>query len=157
MRWSETGAAPCSIARSLSVVGDCWTLLLLREAFRGTSRFEEFRERLGVARNVLAARLRRLAEHGVLERVAETGGPGRRGHYRLTAKGRDLYPVLLALLRWGDRWLADERGAPMALVHQACRHQTTPTVTCSHCGKPLEPGQLRARLSAAALSGTTQR
>src|ERR1700682_4443887 len=107
----------CSIARALDVVGEHWTLLLMREAFRGVRRFAGFIERLGIAPNILAVRLRRLVEHGILEERAYQERPPR-VEYRLTAKGRDLYPVIVALLGWGDRWYAED-GPPGVLIPAA--------------------------------------
>ncbi len=147
MRWESIAETQCSIARALSVVGERWTLLILRESFRGIARFDDLRERLGIARNVLAARLQALVEQGVMTRVAYREGP-QRFEYRLTEKGRDLYPVLLALLRWGDRWLAEGEPPPLTLIHKGCDHAVTPSLTCSHCGEPLDPGNTRARMRA---------
>jgi DNA-binding HxlR family transcriptional regulator len=108
----------CSIARSLDEVGEWWTLLIVRECTQGSSRFDEFQSQLGIARNVLTARLERLTELGILERFpledrANTDG------YRLTQKGEELYPVLVALLQWGDRWLAPSGKPPLRLVDDA--------------------------------------
>src|SRR5215831_18369237 len=107
MGWAqEYEKDTCAIAAALSVVGDRWTLLILRDAFLGVRRFEDFRSRLGTTRHRLADRLRKLVEHGVLERVPYDERPPR-FEYRLTEKGRDLYPVVVSLTRWGDRWMAD--------------------------------------------------
>jgi DNA-binding HxlR family transcriptional regulator len=97
----------CSIARALDEVGEWWSLLIVRECTLGTTRFDEFQRRLGIARNVLTARLNKLVEHGVLDKVPAQGEE-HRNEYRLTAKGEDLYPVLVALLQWGDRWCGHE-------------------------------------------------
>jgi DNA-binding HxlR family transcriptional regulator len=153
VRWETIGHTHCSIARSLAVVGERWTLLVLREIFRGAHRFEDIRDQLGIARNVLSARLRSLVEHGVLDRVAGPGGSARL-EYRLTPKGRDLYPVLLALLAWGDRWLAGDGPAPLTLIHRGCDRGVTPTVACPHCGEALAPENTRARLRAGFVAGT---
>src|SRR3712207_792347 len=101
-RTADYSKQSCSIAATLEVVGDPWTLLIVREAFSGVRRFEDWQTRLGVARNVLAARLKTLVEHGVLERRRYTDRPPR-FEYRLTSKGRDLYPVMTALTAWGDK------------------------------------------------------
>jgi DNA-binding HxlR family transcriptional regulator len=149
---SETlRSRPCSIARALSVVGDRWTLLVLREAFQGASRFEEFRNRLGIARNILSARLRGLVDEGVLEMVAYQNRPVRH-EYRLTDAGRDLYPVMLALMAWGDRWRAGGEPPPLTLIHRRCGHPVTPAVVCPDCGEPLSPENTRARLGAGSLA-----
>jgi DNA-binding HxlR family transcriptional regulator len=138
MRWDEIGAVPCSIARTLSVIGDRWTLLVLRDAFLRTRRFEDFQRRLGVTRHLLADRLRKLVEAGILEKVRYQEKPARY-EYRLTEKGLDLYPVILALLGWGDRWMAGEAGPPLALVHRSCGHRVRPMLACPECGEPISP------------------
>ena len=127
---------PCSVARTLSVIGDRWTLLVLRDAFLRTRRFEDFQRQLGVTRHLLAGRLRKLVEAGILERVRYQEKPAR-DEYRLTEKGRDLYPVIVALLRWGDRWMSDESGPPLTLMHKACGHTMHPTLVCPDCGEPI--------------------
>jgi DNA-binding HxlR family transcriptional regulator len=132
----------CSIARSLEVVGEWWTLLIVREAFRGVHRFDDFAARLGIASNVLTARLRKLVEHGVFEERAYQERPVR-VEYRLTAKGRDLFPVILTLLQWGDRWYAPD-GPPVVLEHAACDHRTRALLVCDHCGERLDPRHTRA-------------
>jgi len=134
MRWSDIGEQSCSIARTLSVIGDRWTLLVLREAFLRTRRFEEFQARLGATRHVLADRLQKLVDHGIFERVRYQERPPR-FEYKLTEKGRDLYPVIISLLGWGDRWMAGDEGPPIELVHRACGHRMVPVPTCPHCGE----------------------
>ncbi len=134
MRWSDIGGQTCSIARTLSVIGDRWTLLVLREAFLRTRRFEDFQAHLGATRHVLADRLQKLVDHGILERVQYQERPPR-AEYKLTQKGRDLYPVIVSLLGWGDRWMADEAGPPIELVHRNCGHRMVPVPTCPHCGE----------------------
>lgn len=141
MEWSEVGGLPCSIARALSLVGDRWTLLILREAFSGVVRFEGF-QRLGLSRNVLAERLARLTRAGVFERVPYQEAP-RREAYQLTEMGRGLYPVLVSLLAWGDRWLAGPEGPPVRLVH-ACGADVAPRSVCPACGEELRADQVRA-------------
>lgn len=136
MRWDEIENLPCSIARSLSVVGDRWTLLVLRECFLGVRRFEDFQAHLGLSRHRLADRLARLVEDGVLKKVPYQDKPLRL-EYRLTDKGRDLYPVLLSLVRWGDRWMDGGKGPPVIYRHQTCGHMTTPVLSCSECGEAL--------------------
>jgi DNA-binding HxlR family transcriptional regulator len=151
MRWQEIQETPCSIARALAVVGERWTLLILREIFFGVSRFDLLRRRIGISRNVLTARLEHLVAEGVLDKVLYQDRPARH-EYRLTEKGRDLYPVLLALLGWGDRW-ASEAGPPsVSLTHRGCGHPLTPTVHCAHCGDRLDPQSTHARLRAGHLA-----
>jgi DNA-binding HxlR family transcriptional regulator len=137
MRWDEVETLPCSIARSLSVVGDRWTLLILRDSFLGARRFEDFQQRLGLARHRLSDRLNRLVEDGVLKKTPYQDKPLRH-EYRLTEKGRDLYPVLLSLVRWGDRWMDQGKGPPVVYRHNTCGHMTTPVLSCSECGEPLQ-------------------
>jgi DNA-binding HxlR family transcriptional regulator len=132
----------CSIARALDVLGEWWTLLVIREAFRGVRRFDGFVERLGISPNILAVRLRRLVEHGVFEERAYQERPVR-VEYRLTPKGRDLYPVIVALLGWGDRWYAED-GPPVVLMHANCEHRADPQLVCGHCGEKLDPRHVRA-------------
>ena len=105
----------CSIARALDQVGEWWSLLIIRECTIGTTRFDEFQERLGIARNILTNRLKRLTELGILEKSA-VGEHERRQGYRLTPKGEDLFPVLIALLQWGDKWAAGEDGPSVQFV-----------------------------------------
>jgi DNA-binding HxlR family transcriptional regulator len=132
----------CSVARTLDVVGDKWTLLVLRDAFYGVRRFDEFQADLGIARNVLTDRLTRLVEEGVLDKVAYEQRPPR-FEYRLTAKGRDLFPVILAMTRWGDRWTWD--GEPRVdLIHTDCGQAMHAEPVCSSCGGELHPRNVRA-------------
>jgi hypothetical protein len=118
MRWNEINEVTFSVARSLSVVGDRWTMLILRDAFLGVRRFEDFQHDLGMTRHRLADRLRKLVADGIMQRVEYEARP-RRFEYRLTDKGLDLYPVVVSLLKWGDRWMAGAAGAPIELVHRA--------------------------------------
>ena len=126
----------CSVARTLELVGERWTLLVVRDAFLGRRRFEEFQESLGIARNVLADRLAKLVEHGIFERVRYQERPERH-EYRLTPKGRDLWHVLTALRQWGDRWAAPD-GPPLEMTHTACGHVVEAKPVCSRCGERLE-------------------
>lgn len=105
----------CSIARTLQVVGEHWSMLIVKNSFYGTTRFSDFQRLLGVARNILTDRLNHLVEAGIMEKyVAREGGV--RQHYRLTAKGRELLPILMAMMQWGDRWTAGENGAPVIAI-----------------------------------------
>jgi DNA-binding HxlR family transcriptional regulator len=125
----------CSIARTLELVGERWTMLVVREAFLGRRRFDELAGRLGIARNVLAARLARLVEEGVLERHRYQERP-ERFEYHLTPKGRDLWPVLMSLLQFGDRHYAPA-GPPMLITHRGCGGALTAHLTCDRCGAEL--------------------
>ncbi len=131
MRRKRFTGMNCSIARSLEEVGEWWSLLIVRECTQGTRRFDEFQSQLGIARNILTTRLERLTDLGILERFrlddrANTDG------YRLTKKGEELYPVLVALMQWGDRWLAGNGKPPTLLVEDVT-------------GCPVEPMQVRGR------------
>jgi DNA-binding HxlR family transcriptional regulator len=128
----------CSIARSMEVIGDGWTALILRDVYCGITRFEQLTQDLDVSRKILAARLDRLVADGILERRAYSEHPPRHD-YVLTRKGRDLQPVFLALMAWGDRWTAGPEGPPAQTYHEACGQHVRAVVTCDHCGKPLTP------------------
>lgn len=131
----------CSVARTLSVVGDRWTMLIVRNAFLGTRRFDDFQSLLGMTRHVLADRLGRLVDAGVLEKIAYQNNPPR-FEYRLTAMGRDLYPVLLSLTAWGDKWLDEGHGPPVEFHHRRCGKKATPVLACSECGERLDPREV---------------
>jgi DNA-binding HxlR family transcriptional regulator len=143
MAWSEIGDQKCSIARALSVVGERWTILLLRQAFNGMRRFDEFQRDLGISRNLLTMRLQTLVENRIFERILYQEKPPRY-EYRLTEKGRALYPVILSLLKWGDDWLAGDEGPPVVLVHEPCGHATSPKLVCSECEELLSERDVRA-------------
>jgi DNA-binding HxlR family transcriptional regulator len=135
----------CSVARTLSVIGDRWTLLIVRDTFLGLRRFEDFRRDLRLTRHRLAARLRKLVDDGILERVLYHERP-RRFEYRLTEKGIDLYPVVVALLRWGDRWMVDSDGPPIELLHRNCGSHVMPVLTCPACKEEVNARTMSARL-----------
>src|SRR4051812_23918552 len=124
----------CSVARSLEVIGEWWTLLILRDAFFGVTRFEEFQERLGIARNILTTRLDTLVESGVMERRCYDEARGR-NDYVLTKKGKALWPVLVTLRQWGDEWVTGKGKEPVQLRHTTCDHRTRAELACSHCGE----------------------
>lgn len=139
MRWEDINQQLCSIAQTLAVVGDRWTLLILRDAFLGTRRFEKFHRQLGVSRHRLTERLNKLVDNGVLEKVLYQERPPRY-EYRLTEKGLDLLPVMLTLSDWGTRWCADDTGAPVEYLHRTCNRLARPVLSCSECGEPMTPG-----------------
>ena len=143
MQWRSVKDMNCSVARALSVVGERWTMLILREAFLGRRRFDEFQSGTGIARNILSTRLHALVTDDIFDRL-EDAGPDHHVEYRLTKKGLDLYPVMITLMRWGDTWMADEQGPPMTLTHRACGHETTPAMTCTHCGSPIDARAMQA-------------
>ncbi|MGH3978566.1 MAG: winged helix-turn-helix transcriptional regulator [Pseudonocardiaceae bacterium] len=130
----------CSIARALEVIGDRWTMLVIRDAFLGVRRFDDFQRSLGVARNVLTDRLNRLCDDGVLQRRRYQQRPARY-EYELTQRGLDLWPVLVSLLTWGDRYLA-EAGPPRLILHRDCGGPITERAACSTCGTLLDPGDV---------------
>jgi DNA-binding HxlR family transcriptional regulator len=132
----------CSVARTLDVVGEWWTLLILRDAFRGTRRFEDFQGSLGVARSVLTARLRKLTDAGVLDKHRYSEHPPR-SEYRLTAKGEALFGVVTALLTWGDQYAPGPSGPPWELVHDPCGQVMHPALRCPHCGGGVDAGNTR--------------
>lgn len=131
----------CSVARALDVVGERWSLLILRDAFYGVSRFDDFQRDLGVARNILTDRLTKLVASGVLEKVQYEERPPRY-EYKLTPKGRDLLPVLLTMMHWGDKW-GTEDAPPVTLTHIACGNDTHGVLSCAHCGEELRRSQIR--------------
>jgi DNA-binding HxlR family transcriptional regulator len=136
---------PCSIARAMDLLGDWWTPLVLREAFYGIQRFDDFQAGLNIARNTLADRLRTLVTEGLMEKKPYQTDPVRYD-YVLTQKGRDFFPVLVALQRWGDRWLADEAGPPIVLHHERCGHDGEAEVVCSSCGEPMTSADTSMRI-----------
>jgi DNA-binding HxlR family transcriptional regulator len=127
----------CSIARTLEVLGERWTLLVIRDVFNGRRRFDQIQENLGVARNVLSARLQWLVDEGILEKRAYQERPPRY-EYFLTEKGLDLWPVMLTLLHWGDRHLAGEAGPPLEIRHKRCDGIVNERGYCERCGARLE-------------------
>jgi DNA-binding HxlR family transcriptional regulator len=131
----------CSIARSLEIVGERWTLLILRDAVLGLTRFEEFQENLGIASNVLSNRLKRLCDENVLERVPDPQRPGR-PKYVLTDKGRELAPALIVLMKWGDRHYPTPNGPPRLTLHTGCGGNIDGDFRCDRCGKQARPGQI---------------
>lgn len=145
-----------SVARALDVVGDRWTFLILREAFFGVRRFGRLARNLGVSRNLLSDRLGRLVAHGVLERRRYREEP-ERFEYVLTERGRELYPAIVALLRWGDRHLAGPEGPPLVLRHAACGEEAAPEMVCAHCGQQLDPRDVQPEPGPGAELGTPPR
>lgn len=135
MKFEELIDEPCSISRSLAVVGDRWTLVVLKESFAGTRRFEDFIAHLGISRSRLTDRLGRLVAHGLLERV-DYFDRRTRSEYRLTEAGLELYPVIMALRDWGDRHLAPD-GPPLDYRHRGCGGNATVRLVCERCTAPL--------------------
>ncbi len=142
MRRTSFQEVNCSVAQCLEVVGEWWSMLILRDIFLGVTRFEDLCQRLGISRNVLTDRLEHLVAHGVLERQAYQDHPVRYD-YKLTDKGRDLWPVLVAMREWGDRYAAPA-GPPIELVHRGCGEHTHVVATCSECGEALDATNVKA-------------
>ena len=132
----------CSVAQCLEVAGEWWSMLILRDVFLGVTRFDDFHERLGISRNILNQRLNHLVETDVLEKVRYSDHPPRYD-YRLTAMGRDLWPVLTAMRQWGDRYAAPE-GPPVQVLHQGCGEIADAVLVCATCGEPIGPRDVRA-------------
>lgn len=144
MKWSDLADANCSIARSVAVIGDRWTLMILRDGFLGVRRFEDFERRLGISRSVIADRLKHLVDEGVLRREPYQDNPVRH-EYRLTPKGLDLHPVIMAIVHWGDVHAAGEAGPPMIHRHKACGCDFHAVQVCSECGEPVTARDVEVR------------
>lgn len=138
MKWNEIANQECSIARTLSVVGDTWTMLVIRELFNGNRRFNGLERETGAPSAILTERLASLEHDGVIDKRPYSSRRDR-FEYRLTDKGRDLYPILVSLMTWGDRWMSANQPPPVQLHHATCGQPTTPTLCCSNCGDPIDP------------------
>ena len=142
MRRDTQEGLDCPIARTVAVIGDFWTPLILRDVYAGITRFDGIQANLGVSRKVLAERLASLVDHGILEKRPYQSSPPRYD-YGLTEKGLELGGVLLAMKGWGDRWTGTaESTPPMEVRHEPCGQTIEPTLTCSGCGEPLRPHEL---------------
>ncbi|MGB8858275.1 MAG: helix-turn-helix domain-containing protein [Ilumatobacteraceae bacterium] len=142
MKRSSVSHMNCSVARSLEIVGEWWTLLIVRNIMLGQRRFEAIQADLGIARNILSDRLTTLVGAGVIERIKYQDHP-ERFEYHLTEKGRDLYPVIAALMAWGDKWESPD-GPPLVMRH-TCAGRGDAVLVCSACGEPMELGVVRAK------------
>ena len=131
----------CSVAQCLEVVGEWWSMLIVRDAMLGVTRFDQFQERLGISRNILKQRLDNLTDHGVLKKVPYSDHPPRY-EYRLTAKGQDLSPIVTTMRQWGDKYAAPD-GPPLQLVHEGCGTVFHAEMTCSNCGERVPASQVR--------------
>jgi DNA-binding HxlR family transcriptional regulator len=136
MQRTQFGDMACSIARTLDVIGEPWSPLILRDVYVGINRFEQLQQELGISRKVLTERLRWLVEQGVLERREYSNRPPRH-EYLLTTKGQELCDLLLVMVRWGDRWTAGEAGPPVLYRHHACHEISHVELACSVCGQPM--------------------
>lgn len=149
MRWSEIDTIPCPVAQAMSVIGDAWTLLIIRDALRGATKFDAFQRSTRASRAVVADRLARLVDHGVMERKQYEAHPPRY-EYQLTARGRALQPVLMVMAHWSETQLP-KRTRSTGRRHTTCGHTFAPVITCSECGEPVTPETItydRTRLSA---------
>jgi DNA-binding HxlR family transcriptional regulator len=146
--WTAVGNTVCPVARSLAIVGDRWTMLILRELFLGNCRFEEIQAQTEISSQLLAMRLKRLAADGLVERHPYSHRPLRH-EYRLTEMGRDFYPVIFALRAWGERWCkSEDEGLAVRFTHRKCGHDAGLGPTCASCGEPIYGRQdLDAELS----------
>jgi DNA-binding HxlR family transcriptional regulator len=151
MRWNKLEDEACSVARTVSVIGDRWTLLILRDCFLRVRRFEEFQARLGVTRPILASRLRKLVKDFVLAKVPYQERP-LRYEYRLTQKGLDLYPIVMSIAHWGDVHMAGKKGRPLLHQHVNCGKAFDPVMICSACGEPLSPKHVHVQRGPGAAS-----
>jgi DNA-binding HxlR family transcriptional regulator len=144
MRWSELDQESCSMARTVAVIGDRWTLMILRDCFLRVRRFEDFQARLGITRPLLASRLKKLVDASVLAKVPYQERPLRH-EYRLTPRGLDLYPVVMAIVHWGDAHLAGRKGRPLIHTHDLCGKDFDPVMVCSQCAEPVLARQVHVR------------
>jgi len=141
----ELSQWPCSVARVTELFGDAWAPLLMRDLYQGLTRFDDFQKSLGLARNTLSDRLNRLVDAGVVTKRLYQDNPPR-NEYLLTEKGRDFFPVLLAMADWGDRWLDDNRGAPVTFHHLACGQDLGTRTICTGCGNSVRHRDIEFRV-----------
>jgi len=144
MKWEDLGNEACSVARTISVIGDRWTMLMLRNCFNGMRRFDAFQADLGISRTIVTDRLALLVKEGVLVKVPYQQKPVRY-EYRLTEKGLDLYPVLMSMFRWGDKYYAGKSGPPLLFHHKTCGDDFHAVLTCSACSNELVPREVAVR------------
>lgn len=142
MRWEEIDSQVCSIARSLSIFGDRWTLLIIRDAFRRVKRFSDFQKSLGITRHRLSDRLNRLVDAEMMVKVLYDEKMSRY-EYHLTEKGMDLYPVLMTVVQWGDKWVCDSDGPPIMFEHKTCGHVSSPQYACEHCAHEIRAKDMK--------------
>ncbi|MEP0942235.1 MAG: helix-turn-helix domain-containing protein [Rhizobiaceae bacterium] len=147
MSRANLSSQSCSIARAVALVGDQWTIMIMREMFLATRRFDDFLNLTGMSSHLLSQRLKKLETLGVIRRQAYSQRPPRY-EYRLTQMGRDLWPVIIAFKQWGDRWLTDDEPS-VQLIHKGCDAASTPRLMCSQCGEPMEAHDAVAQLAPA--------
>lgn len=141
---TSTADWPCPIARAVDELGDGWTLLIVRDASLGARRFDDFQRSLGIGRNILADRLSRLVDRGIFTKEPYSERPPRY-EYRLTEKGREIFPILVAMAAWSDRWHSDPAGRPVLARHTGCDHDMHARIVCGECGEELEKQTIRLR------------
>jgi len=134
---SDLSRRTCTVARTAEMIGDSWSQMIIHELFLGTRRFDEMQKLTGASPHLISVRLKRLEAEGVVRREAYSTRPLRH-EYRLTEKGRDLWPVIIAMKSWGDRWLETPDETPITLTHTACGHETKPHLVCSACNEPIQ-------------------
>ncbi len=166
MSKSDLAAKTCTLARAVEIVGDGWTLMILREMFLGIRRFDDFQRQTGASPASVSSRLRKMEEAGLIRREAYSEHPPRY-EYRLTDMGKALWPAIIALKTWGDDWVdgpVDGRATPVEIIHKSCGHVVAPQMTCPDCGEAMTAHDAHARLSApffserrAAQKATTQK
>ena len=144
MKWEDLGGQPCSVARTTAVIGDRWTVMILRDCFNGSRRFDEFQTSLGISRTIVTDRLSLLVDEGVLVKAPYQEKPVRY-EYRLTEKGLDLYPILMFMFRWGDKHYATKEGPPLLFRHKTCGHDFHAVLSCSACDQVLNPREVEVR------------
>ncbi|GGC86599.1 winged helix-turn-helix transcriptional regulator [Chelatococcus reniformis] len=144
MKWTTLEEEQCSVARTVAVIGDRWSLLILRDCFLRVRRFDDFQARLGITRHLLSDRLKKFVRYGVLRRVPYQDSP-KRYEYILTQRGLELYPVIMAIVHWGDIHMADERGRPLLHEHKLCGKLFDPVMVCSECNEPLSAKDVHVR------------
>lgn len=142
MKIADIGNQPCSVARTLSVIGDTWTMMIIRNAFLGIRKFDDLQKNLGVTRHVLTDRLNTLVQEEILYKSPYTETK-KRFEYRLTQKGLDLYPIIMSLIQWGDRYMDQGQGAPIDLIHTTCGHHFHPVMVCSECTQPIRAKEVQ--------------
>jgi DNA-binding HxlR family transcriptional regulator len=140
MQRTSFGDMACSIARTLDVIGEPWSPLILRDVWVGLSRFDQLQADLGISRKVLTERLNHLVGRGILERRPYDRRP--RHEYVLTEQGTELLKILMVMVAWGDKWLAGPAGPPVLYRHHTCGEISRPKLTCAHCGEPMPPGSI---------------
>ena len=146
MTWLDTSTENCTVQRTLDLIGEKWSMLVLRDAMNGVRRFDDFRRHVGLSESVLADRLRKLVAAGILDTVPYSEPGSRTRHeYRLTRKGWELWPVMIALKQWGDRYTADPEGPPLEVVHADCGERVRAAVVCGAGHGELIPPEARTR------------